>query len=274
MGKKQAKRISCKILKMDQNSQYGMAMTKPLPYGCIKKQNTVPSLTEFNRIVDKISHEDKIGHLFTVDIKFHDINKKTLLFNEIYPPVFEKNKKFDPYERSTFQLLSIAVRNEEKDKLNSFPYNSKTHSALKEKKFILLYAEDLHFLVRRAGWLVTHIYEHYTFEQSKFKKGFVIMNQKSRQKAANNVEEKFYKLLNNSNFGIDCRNNIVNCYLEPLYNDFAEISYIKNYTTIFNDDTCRDLFSPCLLGEEANATFDSKLFPLNKEESTYVVRKK
>ena len=100
------------------------------------------------------------------------------------------------------------------------------------------------------------------------------MNQKSRQKAANNVEEKLYKLLNNSNFGIDCRNNIVNCYLEPLYNDFAEISYIKNHTTIFNDDTCRDLFSPCLLGEEANATFDSKLFPLNKEESTYEVRKK
>ena len=35
--KKQAKRISSKILKMDENNQYGMAMTKPLPYGCIKK---------------------------------------------------------------------------------------------------------------------------------------------------------------------------------------------------------------------------------------------
>ena len=31
-------------------------MTKPLPYGCIKKQNAVPSLTEFNRTLDKISH--------------------------------------------------------------------------------------------------------------------------------------------------------------------------------------------------------------------------
>lgn len=36
-GKKQTKRISSKILKMDENNQYGMAMTKPLPYGCIKK---------------------------------------------------------------------------------------------------------------------------------------------------------------------------------------------------------------------------------------------
>ena len=39
------KRISTKILKMDENNQYGNAMTKPLPYGCIKKQkkNSFPS---------------------------------------------------------------------------------------------------------------------------------------------------------------------------------------------------------------------------------------
>ena len=37
-GKKQARRISSKILKMDENNQYGMAMTKPLSYGCIKKK--------------------------------------------------------------------------------------------------------------------------------------------------------------------------------------------------------------------------------------------
>ena len=100
--------------------------------------------------------------------------------------------------------MSIAVRNEEKNKLNSFPYNSKTHSTLKEKKFVLLYAEDLHFLITRAGLRVTHIYEHYTFEQAKFKKDFVIMNPKSRQTATSSVEKDFYKLLNNSNFGIDC----------------------------------------------------------------------
>ena len=111
----------------------------------------MPILTEFNRILDTISHEDKIGDLFTLGINFHNINEKTLLFNEFQPPIFEENKKIDPYERSTLQLLSIAVRNEKKDKLNSFSYNSKTHSTLKEKKIILLYAEDLHFLITRAG---------------------------------------------------------------------------------------------------------------------------
>ena len=113
-----------------------------------------------------------------------------------------------------------------------------------------MYAEDLHFLITRAGWLVTYIYAHYTFEQSKFKKDFVVMNQKSRQTATSNVEKDFYKLLNNSNFGIDCRNNIDNCILEPVYDDFSEIAYSKNYTTIFNDDTLRDFFSPLLLRQE------------------------
>ena len=133
-GKKQNKRFSSKMLKLDESNQYGIAMTKPLPYGCIKSQDKVPTLTEFNRIFDSISHDDKIGHLFTVDIKFHDIAEKTSLFNEIYPPIFEKNKKVDPFEKSTLQLMSVAVRNEEKNKLNSFSYNSKTHSTLKEKK--------------------------------------------------------------------------------------------------------------------------------------------
>ena len=135
-GKKQTKRISSKILKMDENNQYEQTMTKPFPYGCIKKQEHVPSMTEFNKILDKISHNNNIGHLFILDIKFHNVNPKTLLFNEIYPPIFEKNKKMEPYERSTFQLMSIMVRNEEKYKINSFPYTSKTHSTLKEKNFI------------------------------------------------------------------------------------------------------------------------------------------
>ena len=155
---------------MDENNQYGQAMTKPLPYGCIKKQKHSPSILEFNKILDKISHEDKIGHLFVFDIQFHNKNPKTKLFNEIYPPIFEKNKKIEPFERSTPQLMSILARNEEKDKINNFSYTSKTHSTLEEKKFIPLYTKDLHFLIKRAGWLVTYIYEHYTFEQSKFKK--------------------------------------------------------------------------------------------------------
>ena len=119
------------------------------------------------RILDAIEHTNTIGHLFTVDIKFNYINKKTLLFNEIYPPILEKNKKVDPYQRSSLQTMSIVVKKDDKDEINSHRYNSKMHSTLNDKKFVVLYAEDLHFLVSREGWLVTYISAQYTFSSSK-----------------------------------------------------------------------------------------------------------
>ena len=42
------------------------------------------------------------------------------------------------------------------------------------------------------------------------------MNQKSRQEAKNSTEKDFYKLINNSNFGYDCRNNLDNYQFVPL----------------------------------------------------------
>ena len=87
----QLKRFSSKIIKMDKNNQYGMAMTRPLPSGCIKRKSTVPSFEELEHLLKYVSSEDKIRHIFTVDIEFLDINPKTLLFNEIFPPIFEKN---------------------------------------------------------------------------------------------------------------------------------------------------------------------------------------
>ena len=82
-----------------------------------------------------------------------------------------------PYEKSVLQLLSVMSRDEEKDIINTFRHNEETHSTMKEKKFIRLYAKHIHFLVTTAGWLVSKIHAHYTFEQSPFKKEFVIMYQ-------------------------------------------------------------------------------------------------
>ena len=89
------------------------------------------------------------------------------------------------------------------------------------------------------------------------------MNQKSRQKATSSVERDFFKLLHNSNFGIDCRNNVDNCILEPLYDDLAEISYIKKFTTTFIDDTFGDFSFPVHMREEIIQTFQAKIFALN-----------
>ena len=79
----QLKRFSSKIIKMDESNQYGMAMTRPLPYGCIKRKKNIPSFEELNELLKSVTLKDKIGHIFTDDIVFSDINPKTLLFNEI-----------------------------------------------------------------------------------------------------------------------------------------------------------------------------------------------
>ena len=81
--------------------------------------------------------------------------------------------------------------------------------------------------------LVTKIYVHYTFEQSDFKRNFVIMNQVSRQQAKTKVEKDFYKLMTSSNFENDCRNNIDNCNIKAIYDEIEEISYVQRYASLY-----------------------------------------
>ena len=49
-------------------------------------------MLEFNRILDRLSNEDSIGHLFIVDIKFHNKNPKIDAISRVIPPCFWKNQ--------------------------------------------------------------------------------------------------------------------------------------------------------------------------------------
>ena len=99
-----------------------------------------------------------------------------------------------------------------------------------------------------------------------------MMNQEARQKAAYPVERDFYKLLNNSNFGVNCRNNIENCVLEPLYDKIGEISYIKKFCTIFGNKTYREFLSPTVMRKEITQDRTTKIMSLNKNDPTYQAR--
>ena len=101
------------------------AMTKPLTYGCIKKQKKFPDLKQFIFILQNLLIDDKIGYLFVVD-----------KLNEIYTPIFEKNKTIKPYERS------VLMKNE-KDYLNTFKFNEKTLSTIKNKKISFLFMPNI-----------------------------------------------------------------------------------------------------------------------------------
>ena len=96
---------------MEENNQYGNAMTKSLPTDSIKNSKKLPTMREFNLILQGISDTDKVGHLFIVDIEFDykNASEKELFFNEIYTPIFEKKKVLSANERSTFQLLDAMI---------------------------------------------------------------------------------------------------------------------------------------------------------------------
>lgn len=117
-----------------------------------------------------------------MNIKSHDKNQKAMLFNEIYSLIFEKNKTVCAHERSVVQLMIVVKRGEKSEIVNNFKCTAKTHSTLDKTKIISLYAEHLHFLIKKTSRLVRKIYERFTFEQLKFKKDFVVMSQKNQEK--------------------------------------------------------------------------------------------
>ena len=97
-----------------------------------------------------------------------------------------------------------------------------------------MYLEDLVFCIKWAGWKVTKINTHLTFEQKRFKQKFILMNQKSWQESKYSVEKDFYKLMNNSNFGYDCRNNLDNCKFVPIFDEYRESTFISRYYNLFD----------------------------------------
>ena len=62
------------------------------------------------------------------------------------------------------------------------------------------------------------------------------MNQVSRQNSQTDVEKDFYKLMNNTNFGYDCHNNVHSCYFHPVYDEIEELSYATRYQNVFDQD--------------------------------------
>ena len=110
-------------------------MTKPLPIGCIKDNDNV-SWVAFNKLLESVSFEDTIGHLYLVDIEFDFKNaaEREFAYNEIYPPIIEKQRIIDPCERSTFQLIEQFIMGEN-NVPKAYRSTAKAHASLFKKNF-------------------------------------------------------------------------------------------------------------------------------------------
>ena len=77
-------------------------------------------------MLETIDPDDKLEHLFKIDIEFDEAraNPKTLMYNELYTPIFKKDNVLDPIERFVFQLYE-ALRKDSTGNILSYKYNKK-----------------------------------------------------------------------------------------------------------------------------------------------------
>ena len=90
------------------------------------------------------------------------------------------------------------------------------------------------------------------------------MNQKSRQESKNSIEKDFYKLMNNLNFGYDCRNNIDICEVVPIFDEYNEITFISRYHNNFDWKVSQFVTSD-LLKKQIEEKFNDKLIKLDPD---------
>ena len=98
------------------------------------------------------------------------------------------------------------------------------------------------------------------------------MNQKSRQNSKNFVEKEFYKSMNNSNFGYDCRNNLDNCQFVPIFDELKEIKYIKKYYNFFDPEVSKFVTSD-LIAQEIEEKYNDDMIKVSKEYKLYKIKK-
>ena len=91
------------------------------------------------------------------------------------------------------------------------------------------------------------------------------MNPKSRQNAKNTIKKHFFKLMNNANFGYDCRNNANNAKFEPIIDEVNKITYVKKYYDLLNSKISNFLNND-LLEQEIEQIFQQQIANVKRDD--------
>ena len=177
-----------KILYMDATNLYGHSMSQFLPYDEIEMWHGHPDLY-MNWLEEILNTPDdnEIGYFLEVDLKYpDDIKEKTKHF-----PFCPENKKNIPNKYNDY-MNKIKPKNYTKYK--------KLICDWTDKKKYLIHYRMLKFYVTH-GMVVEKIYEIISFKQSKWLESYISFNTQKRNKAKNDFEKDFSKLLVNAAFG-------------------------------------------------------------------------
>ena len=177
-----------KITYADATNLYGHSMSQFLPYDEIEMWHGHPD--KYWNWLDEILNtpdDNEIGYLLEVDLKYPDnIKEKTKYF-----PFCPENKKIDPVKYNDYM---------KKIKPENYTKSKKLICDWTDKKNYLIHYRMLKFYVRH-GMVVEKIHEIVSFKQSKWLESYISFNTQKRNKAKNEFEKDFFKLLVNAAFG-------------------------------------------------------------------------
>ena len=171
-----------KILYIDANNLYGHSMSQYLPYDEIKFDNNV-TLEDILNTPD----DSDIGYFLEVDLTHPNIIKeKTKNF-----PFAPMNKKINP------------------DNFNDYMREIKPDTSIQSSKLICDWSDKKNYLIHyrmlkfyiRHGMLFDKIHNIISFRQSRWLEKYINFNTQKCNKAKNDFEKDFYKLLNNAFYG-------------------------------------------------------------------------
>ena len=151
------KRVITKISKLDENNQYGFGMIKPLPTGYIK-QNLDTSCRNFNFLLQNVSLNDQIGHLYVVDIEFDHTKaaeKKKFIMKFIHQLL--KNKRLLIHVKGQSISCSNNISQQKKEIQEHIEQLKKLMQRYSKKSSTNVFRTTF-FAINRAGCSVTFTY--------------------------------------------------------------------------------------------------------------------
>ena len=177
-----------KIIYADATNLYGHSMSQMLPYDEIEMWHGHPDkYWKWLDVILNTPEDSEIGYFLEVDLKNpDDIKQKTKHF-----PFCPENKKINPNKYDEY-MKSIKPEN--------YTISKKLICDWSDKKKYLIHYRMLKFYVRH-GMIVGKIHEIISFKQSKWFVGYISFNTQKRNKAKNEFEKDFFKLLVNAAFG-------------------------------------------------------------------------
>ena len=177
-----------KILYIDANNLYGHSMSEYLPYDEIELWHGHPDLLMnwLDEILNTPDDSD-IGYFIEIDLTYPDnIKQKTKNF-----PFAPENKKINPDNFNDYMKEIKPV---------TYIQSSKLICDWSDKKNYLIHYRMLKFYIRH-GMIVDKVHNIISFKQSRWLEKYISFNTQKRNKAKNDFEKDFYKLLNNTFYG-------------------------------------------------------------------------